>query len=267
MKGLWVSVSGALAREKEIENIANNVANATTPGFKKDRMTFREYLTVLDKGYSDIDLPDKPWSPRDFYRSYGAENAKVVADGSFTDFSQGQLKPTGNPFDLALDGTGFFEILTPGGIRATRRGTFTLSADGFLVNAQGHHVLAAATAAAGDAGQRRIRLPARGKVFVDSSGTISLDGGNIGSLSIVHFKDRRALKKEGNSYFINAYGDNAAEGGTTLVRQGFVEESNVNALSEMSELIKANRQFESIQRVIKAYDHIADKVANDIASF
>ncbi len=271
MKGLWVPLSGALAQEKNVETIANNIANVTTPGFKKDHITFKEYLTVFDKGYTDIDLPDKEWSPEDFYRSYGAESAKVEAHGSFTDFKQGQLISTGNPLDLALNGKGLFEILTPRGIRASRRGTFALSSNGLLVDSQGHPVLSQqkeSSETLENFESRKIRFSGSGKISINLNGDIFFKDTKVNTLSIINFADVHALKKEGNSYFVNENKENLipTANGTT-VHQGFIEGSNVNAVAEMSELIKANRQFESIQRVLKAYDHIAGKAANDISSF
>ena len=271
MKGLWVPLSGALAQEKRVETIANNIANATTPGFKKDHITFKEYLTVFDKGYTDINLPDKEWSPEDFYRSYGAEESKVEVHGSFTDFKQGQLVPTGNPLDLALNGKGFFEILTPRGIRASRRGAFAFSSNGLLVDSQGNPVLSQQKRPSGEPENfepRKIKLPRVGKISINLNGDIFLKDNKVGTLSIVSFNDIHTLKKEGNSYFINNNKANLIPTAkNTTLHQGFIEGSNVNAISEMSELIKANRQFESIQRVLKAYDHIAGKTANDIANF
>ena len=94
MKELWVPLSAAIARQNQVDTIANNIANVNTPGFKKDRLAFKEYLQVQEKGLSDIDLPNKTWSPDDFYRTHGNENAQVKIDGTFTDFDQGSLTPT-----------------------------------------------------------------------------------------------------------------------------------------------------------------------------
>ena len=113
MKELWVPLSGAIAQQRKVETIANNVANANTPAFKKDQITFKEYIKTLEKGYDDIDIPNKEWAPEDFYHSYGAESAKVEVDASYTDFSQGQLSPSGNPLDVGLRGKGFLEVLDP----------------------------------------------------------------------------------------------------------------------------------------------------------
>lgn len=278
MKNIWVSVSGALAQQRSVETIANNVANANTPGFKKDQLVFKEYLTALDKGIDDIDLPNKEWKPKDFYKTYGAQNAHVKVDGSYTNFQQGQLTPTGNPLDIALRGKGFFEVLTPNGVRYTRRGLFTISTEGNLVTDQGNIVLAKldresqkVQGGTGDSPltqpeQRKITL-SNAPITISMNGEIYQQGKKIGDLSIVEFKDRNALKKEGNSLFINPHQENLLSDVQTTVSQGFIEESNVNAVSEMSALIKANRHFESIQKAMKAYDNITGKSVNEISRF
>ncbi len=275
LKNIWVSVSGALAQQKSVETIANNVANANTPGFKKDQLVFKEYLTALDKGVEDIDLPNKEWKPKDFYKTHGAQNSYVKVDGSFTNFQQGQLTPTSNPLDLALRGKGFFEVLTPNGIRYTRRGIFTISNQGEMVTDQGYPVLNKMDWATiqekvaeniPNPAERKISLGA-GNITVNMQGEIFQQGKKVGDLSVVEFKDMHTLKKEGNSLFINVEQANIAPDVKTVVNQGFVEESNVNAVLEMSALIKANRQFESIQKAMKAYDSITGKAVNDIARF
>lgn len=266
-------LSGAMAQQKNVETIANNVANANTPGFKRDQLAFREYITALDKGVQEIDLPRKEWEPADFYRSYGAENAQVKVDGAYTDFEQGQLSPTGNHFDLGLHGDGFFEVLTPGGIRYSRKGSFTLNTEGQLVTDKGYNVLqkipeglSAEETPAPE--ERFITLNGQGKMSVNLQGDIFSGDERIGSLSVVEFGDKHALKKEGHSFYINNHPENLKrEGIKTAVHQGFIEQSNVNAVAEMSNLIKANRNFESIQRVIKAYDNISAKGVNEISKF
>ncbi len=276
LKNIWVSVSGALAQQRTVETIANNVANANTPGFKKDRLVFKEYLTALDKGLEDIDLPNKEWKPKDFYKTYGAQNAYVKVDASYTDFTQGQLTPTSNPLDVALQGKGFFEVLTPNGIRYTRRGLFTIAPNGALVTDQGYLVLNKANWNAEKSPEEDTALPPPaerkillepGAVTISMRGEIFQKGKQIGQLSIVEFKDPHSLKKEGSSLFINSNKDNIRSESNTVAHQGFVEESNVNAVSEMSALIKANRHFESIQKAMKAYDNITGKSVNEISRF
>jgi flagellar basal-body rod protein FlgF len=143
MKNIWVPLSGQVAQQRKVETIANNVANANTVGFKKDQLVFKEHLTALTKGSDDIHIPRKEFSPDDFYHTQGAENAMVAVDGSFTIFEQGQLQPTNNPLDVALQGDGFIEVLTPTGVRFTRKGNLSINRDGELVTDTGFRVLSA----------------------------------------------------------------------------------------------------------------------------
>lgn len=265
LRDLWVPISGAIAQQRQVETIANNVANANTPGFKKDKIIFKEYLETAEKGLDDIDLPNKEWKPEDFNRTYGAERSFVKVDGTYTDHEQGQLTPTNNPLDVALNGPGMFEVLTPNGVRYTRRGTFTISPQGKLVTDQGFLVLAKSTGST-DPNSRTITLP-DGKVNISMEGEISGKDGKIADLSLSEFKDQNALRKEGNSLFSNPDIANAQIAQKTATHQGFVEQSNVNAIEEMSALINANRNFESIQKVIKAYDSMSSKAVNDIPRF
>lgn len=273
MKNIWVPLSGAIAQQHNVDTIANNVANANTPGFKRDQLVFKEHLTALTKGLDQVDLPNKEWSPSDFYHSQGNESGAVSVDGNYTDFTQGQLRPTQNPLDMAISGSGFFEVLSPGGIRFTRRGTFTLNNEGVLVTDQGYPVLSKLSPeqitnnTGARPSERTIRFAPSGQVSVTFDGSIFQDGQKIGELSVVEFTDKQALKKEGAGLFINPEPENMMAKASSSVRQGFVEESNVNAVAEMSSLIKATRHFESIQKAMKAYDNIAQKGVNELAKF
>ncbi len=278
MRELWVPLSGAIAQQKNVETIANNVANANTPGFKKDQVVFKEYLAALEKPEQQgIDLPQKEWKPEDFYRSYNAEDSFVKVDGSYTNHEQGQLTPTGNYFDNALNGPGFIEVLTPNGVRYSRKGAFSISAEGKLVTDQGFHVLSKdAPPTLTPEGKFTLSAPPESRVINVGAGkfSVSLEGevfsGNnkVGDISLVEFNDVHALKKEGNSLFINNDQKNIKIGDLkTSIHQGFIEQSNVNAVTEMSNLINANRNFESIQRVIKTYDNISSKAVNEIPKF
>jgi flagellar basal-body rod protein FlgG len=265
LKDLWVPLSAAIARQRQVETIANNVANANTPGFKKDQLTFKEYVVNLDKGGNDIDLPNKTWKPEDFYRTSNNEDSFVKIDGSFTNFEQGDLIPTKNNLDIALRGNGFIEILTPQGLRYTRKGALSISNEGRLITDQGYPVVKSRI----DLGQKPefIQLPER-KVSINQEGQIFTDQGIVDRLSIVEFLDPQALKKEGNSMFINPDIKNVkADSPKTIVLQGFLEQSNVNAIQEMAELIKASRNFDSVQNVIKTYDSMANKANTTLLRF
>ncbi|WP_408098231.1 flagellar hook-basal body protein [Peredibacter sp. HCB2-198] len=280
MKNIWVPLSGQVAQQRKVETIANNVANANTVGFKKDQLVFKEHLTALTQGVEDIDIPRKEFSPADFYHTQGVENAMVAVDGSFTIFEQGQLTPTHNPLDLGLQGDGFLEVLTPTGVRFTRKGNLSLSREGELVTDQGFKVLSALNVsnealrepAAVDGlpkpEDRILRVPTNAKLTINQDGEILTRDGAVGKLSVVEFQDKHALRKEGNSLYITPDETNILRTNIkTTVNQGFLEGSNVNAIEEMSELIKAHRHFESIQKAINTYDSISGKAANDIGKF
>jgi flagellar basal-body rod protein FlgF len=277
LKELWVPLSGAIAQQRNIETIANNVANVNTPGFKKDNLTFREHLTRYNQTPDNIDLPRKEWSPKDFYHTEGAESASVKVDGSYIDFQQGQLTPTGNPLDLAINGPGFFEVLTPNGIRCMRRGNFALSPDMKIVTTEGHQLLAPAASPSKEGStadkappqisDRFIQVNPKFPIYVSNKGEVFQNNVEVKKISLVNFKDVSSLRKEGGSLFYNSYEDNVGDASKAEVRQGHIEESNVNAVWEMSNLIKAHRHFESIQKAIKAFDEIAGQGINNIAKF
>lgn len=275
MKNIWVPLSGQIAQQRKVETIANNIANANTAGFKKDRLAFKEHLTALSKQGEIIDLPRKEWSPQDFYRSQGAENSFVKVDGSYIDFEQGALNPTNNPLDFGLNGKGFFEVLTPNGIRFMRKGNFSINQAGEVVTSAGFKVLAALeggnnekTPQDTDINNRVLKVPTNSPFSVSREGDVFNAQGKVGKFSVVEFKDLQALRKQGHSLFINNAQDNIKrENIATTVNQGFIEGSNVNAIKEMSELINAHRHFENIQKAINTYDAMSKQSVNDIASF
>ena len=270
LKNIWVPLSGQIAQQRKVETIANNIANANTAGFKKDRLAFKEHLTALNTPPTDLDMPTGDWKPDDFYRTQGSENAFVKVDGSYTDFEQGALNPTNNPFDLALNGKGFFEVLTPSGVRFSRGGSLLLNKNGELVTNKGDKVLAKLSEENKDlsADERIIKLPPGNRFSVSREGDISNETGKVETLSVVEFKDLDAVKKEGSSLFINNASENIERAKiATSVNQGFIEGSNVNAIKEMSELINAHRHFDNIQKAINTYDSISSKIVNDIAKF
>ncbi len=278
MRELWVPLSGAIAQQRNVETIANNVANANTPGFKRDQVVFKEYLTAIEKGeQSGNSLPESEWKPEDFYHSQNAEDAYVKIDGTYTAHEQGQLTPTGNHFDNALNGPGFFEVLTPNGIRYSRRGSFSINSEGKLVSDQGFPILSKSAAPTiGADGKFTLSAPpesrtiqiGNNKLTVSLNGEVFSGANKVADLAITEFNDLHGLKKEGNSLFINPDQQNIKVGDLkTSVHQGFVEQSNVNAVTEMSSLINANRNFETIQRVIKTYDSMSGKAVNEIGKF
>lgn len=269
MKNIWVPLSGQIAQQRKVETIANNVANANTAAFKRDQVVFKEQLAAhSEKASQDIHLPNKDWSPQDFYHTNGAENGFVKVDGSYTIFEQGELQPTNNKLDLAIRGKGMIEVQTPNGTRFTRRGTLSIDNEGFLTTSDGYKVIASDESGQEDNKVSFISMPPGEKVTISQEGDLFTKNGKFGKISVVEFKDLHTLKKEGSSLFINNANDNIVRTNIkSTIHQGFIEQSNVNAVGEMSELIKAHRHFENIQKAISTYDSITNKAINEVSEF
>ena len=223
-----------------METVANNLANANTPGFKREEVNFKE---VMEK----------------------AKTSQVALAGSHLIFEQGSLVPTGNDLDLGLRGKGFFEIETKNGIRYRRNGSFNITPQGFLVTSGGDFLLSSSSGE----NDRRIKvIPGSSNIEVDQQGAIKQQENIISKISVVEFLDVNKLKKEGGSLYLNEDPQNKRpEPSQTTVHQGLIEQSNVNVVKEMNQLIQANRQFETLQRVIKTYDSLEAKAVNEISNF
>lgn len=261
-KGIYTALSGAVAQNQRLDNIANNLANVNTPGFKKDQTVFREYLSANEKLPEVLQVPRVPASIESFYDMQAADRGYAEAIGSHSDFSQGTLLNTGNNLDLAIEGEGFLEVLTPQGVRYSRSGNLRVDAQGVLVNQSGFPVL---KSGAGGPSQRVFNIK-------DSNLTISYSGDlyerdeNLGKISVVAFAEKDALVKEGNSLYTlrsNFTGSPVAAREYKL-HQGFLESSNVNIVQEMTDMIAANRIFETNQKAIKAFDQMDEKLYNEV---
>lgn len=230
---------GALTQQYRLDTIANNLANVNTTGFKADRLafqdTFRRYAHDLVNPNQTLDQ-QVPW-PRSILLAQPRIGERVV------DLSQGSLKATGNPLDLAISGEGFFRIQTPAGELLTRKGVYHLSAEGYVVDDHGNQLL-------GDGGP--LQVPDGGKLFVQGDGTVTVDGEVIDRIVPVTVEDPRVLEKAGNSLFQIKKDAQVqpmpAEGAT--IEQGFLETANVEVVTEMVNMIEATRAFEAYQKMI-----------------
>lgn len=263
VKGIYTALSGAMAQSTKLDTIANNLANVNTPAFKRDQQLFQEYLTANEKPPATMQIPRDVASIESFYNMQGGDKSYVDTKGTFTDFSQGGLKHTGNNFDVAIDGKGFFEIATPGGVKLSRAGNFTLDGNGQLVTKEGHPVLRSGVPGEDPAG-RVIRMQGLGAVTISDNGEVFEGTENIGKLSLVNVNNPDSLQKVGSSLY--AFKANATPEMTVIenpsLKQGFLETSNVNIVQEMTDMIATNRVFESTQKAISAYDQMAEKVVN-----
>lgn len=262
-KGVYTALSGAIAQSTKLDTIANNIANVNTPGFKKDKQVFEEYLTANQKPPQVIQAPRITASIESFYDMQGGDKSYVDTKGTFTDFSQGGLKPTGNALDLAIDGKGFFEIATPQGVRLTRAGNFTLDGNGQLVTKEGYPVLKASEPGA-DPATRTIRMTGAGAISISDNGEVFQGTESLGKVSVVDVTNVDSLHKLGSSLYGFKPGMNAevTNQQNPSLKQGFLETSNVNIVQEMTDMIMTNRVFESTQKAISTYDSISDKLVN-----
>jgi len=246
--GIYMAASGALAYEKRLQIISNNLANANTVGYKMDHGQFQS-----------IDPADLPASMSSASPELNTSQAQSFwfQFNSYTDFTHGSLKNTGNDFDLALVGDGFFCVQKPDGVHYTRKGNFTLNAEGVLVTGNGFPVV-------GDGGEIEVKgseNPHQFKKFtVDEEGNVSVDGKQVGSLRIVNFPEPGKLMKMGDTLFKAA----PVKAEDFKVSQGFVELSNVDVVKMMTEMIEVLRGYESYQKVIQSADEASSRSINEV---
>jgi flagellar basal-body rod protein FlgG len=254
LRGLYIGTTGMMARMSQLDIIANNLANISTPGYKKDKMTFKPFPSMfLSRLYDEYrmiagELVDQR-------PPVGRMPTGVGADGIYTYHTQGILKKTNNPFDLAIQGEGYFAVEAPGGETYTRDGSFTLNEEGYLVTKNGYYVL-------GEAGPIKIDDP---NFYVRKDGTIIANAEPgatdwkepqiIDRLKIVRFEKPKGLRKLGG----NLFRPTTLSGPPLMaerfqIHQGFLEQSNVNPVQEMVDMIRISRMYELNQKVVSSFD-------------
>ncbi|MCO5142373.1 MAG: flagellar basal-body rod protein FlgF [Oligoflexia bacterium] len=271
-KGLWPAISGSMAQSQKLDTIANNIANADTDGFKRDQVSFRAMMSSAITAYQKEGIPKMPYKEKDFYRLDGTDKAYAHVEGTYTDQSQGRLKITNSPLDVALEGKGFLEVLGPQGLGYTRNGNLKLNAEGALVTTEGYPVLSPgglANEAREESAARAITIdPKGGTPTITADGKIYQNKVEIGQLAVVEFIDGRLLAKEGSSLFKNTVAANLSnEVPSTKIHQGMIESSNVNAIQEMTELLQATRLFEANEKVVKTYGELEGRAVNELGKF
>jgi flagellar basal-body rod protein FlgF len=247
IKGLYSSSNGMPPMLVRMEVISNNLANLNTTGFKKDKM-FVEMMK--DPGVAP--------------KASAGELTNRLNVQRVIDFTDGSLQQTSNPLDVALQGDGFFVLQTAEGPRFTRNGNFTLALDGSLTTLEGIPV-------AGKDGQivfPDLQKLAHESIAISPAGEITVGNEHIGTLRIVQFNDPSRLKKDGGSLFrIDEERDpEMSDKEIPTVKQGFLEESNVDGIAEMIEMIELARNFESNQKAIASQDATLDRVM-DVGKF
>jgi flagellar basal-body rod protein FlgF len=230
MNAQLIGLSREVALRREMNVLANNLANLNTNGFRGEAIALEEYRMPIARAEA--------------FRS-GNEKLLYVQDwATVRDLDQGPIRITNNDLDVAIDGEGYFAINTPEGIRYTRNGSFEINPDGFLVTKQGYPVAGADGPIVVDDNATNIAIA--------SDGTVSTDDGQIGTLQILAFEDEQALQKIGeNLYATEALGAPALN--TRLV-QGALEGSNVEPIREMSRMIEVQRAYQLQARLVRDAD-------------
>ena len=243
IKGIYTAASGMMAETWRTDTIANNLANVSTAGFKRDVTVTKDFHDLVVQRISDGQ--GQP--------VIGRMGAGVLVDQNYTVQAAGSVRATDNALDLAIEGRGFFAVQTPAGIRYTRNGAFVENRDGELVTQDGYQVL-------GRNGPVQVQ---GNSVVVTPEGRVLIDGEERDQIRVVAFADERLMAKEGNSLFTS--GGQVERPATGTVRQGFLEMSNVNPVAEMVNLIASYRAYELNAKVVQTHDELLDKAVNEVA--
>jgi flagellar basal-body rod protein FlgG len=238
---IYKAAAGALQQQVRLEMLSNNLANVNTIGYKADLPLFRfaEPAQAADPVTGDVPKLSPYLSPIDYA----------------TNFSEGALRQTGNPLDVAIVGSGFFAVQTPDGIQYTRKGSFSVNDQGQLSTADGNAVM-------GQGGDIAIE---GSRVDISETGEVTVDGAVVDVLRIVDFEMPYRMRKVGDTRFVPAESAVRPQDSRNFrIAQGAVEASNVDALRTMTEMIETLRVFESYQKAIRAADDATAKTVSEV---
>jgi len=255
-------VSGMIANQERHEVIANNIANVNAVGFKKDIPVNTTFSRMLDAAESKP-IKKKNLTDQVFRTNFGVDTQAYTHEVR-TAHGQGDPRITDNTFDVALLGKGFFTVQTPQGARYTRNGGFMLNGQNQLVTAKGDRGLIESTKT-----MEGVALIIDGDtVTFQTDGSVQVDGITVGKLNIVDFTDYSKLHKMGNALFTYA-GDaqNITSAADVQLKQGYLESSNVNALTEMTGLLFNSRHYELSGKSIKAVENTLNRAIVDLGRF
>ncbi len=251
VRGLYTAMTGMVNQMNRMDVITNNLANSDTTGYKKEGATSQTFDSVYAIKINDSSVHYIP-------QRIGKFNLGVKVGETYTDWSDGSYEETGNEFDVALSGKGFFAVSFADAkgnesVRYTRDGNFTVNQDGVLMTRDGDFILAS------DGGL--ITIPVPSDVTIDEFGNIYADEEFVSTLQLTDFEDYDYLKKYGENMYIAIDGATETQPSCKVI-QGYLETSNVNAVSEMVEMISIARDYESNQKVIQTIDTTLEKAVS-----
>ena len=276
LRGIYTGASGMLANDAKMDTIANNLANVDKTAYKKDINIFKAFPEMLMQRINESGLGVLPIGSYDAMPLVGNLGTGVEVNEVFTDFEQGSLQRTENHFDLALEGRGFFTIMTEKGERYIRDGAFTINQDGILMTRNGNPVM-------GENGiitvhHNNFIVNERGEIIVNGDlsseprDVVSMNSNNwsnpivLDKLKLVDFEYIRYIKKEGDSmYRETEYSGPPLPPDELKVIQGFLEKSNVNVVREMVDMIEVQRSYEANQKTVSSHDQTLGRLINEVA--
>lgn len=236
--------TGMLLQRRKMEVITNNITNVETTGYKKDYLVSHTFDDVLLERINDTNVMGQT-------RLVGPLNFGTQVDQKYTDYTSGSFEQTERNTDLALVGDGFFVLQTPAGERYSRAGAFTVNSRGYLTDQDGNYLM----------GTNGPVYVGGDDFAVDSQGNVTADGQTVNTLRLVTFADPGVLRKQGDNLY---YGAGAQAADTVEVKQGFLENSNVQAAREMVDMITVYRTYETNQKILTMIDETVGKAVNDI---
>ena len=255
IRGLYTSALGMAGQMKRMDTVANNLANADSPGFKRDVVVTQSFTDVMMQRIREYEM-------RGFNTTNitGPASLGIIVSSVHRDFSAGSLQPSGNPLDLAINGAGFFEVAfaDPSGEVTTmysRSGSFTLGENGMLMTMGGHPVL--------NESGNPIIIP-NGEIAVHNNGAISVNGTIIDTIRIVDFEDPATLRAFGDNLYTTTDASIETPFMGSII-QGYLETSNVNIVREMVEMIALSRAYEANARMVSIADQTLGQAVNEIA--
>jgi flagellar basal-body rod protein FlgF len=241
---LLINLSGQLTAYQAMDVVANNLANMSTPGFKREGMKFQEFLSPTAAATSVAGLQNN------------APLAFVQNGGVFRDESEGPMDKTGAPLDLAISGNGFFQVQTPNGVRYTRDGHFQLNSQGQIIDANGYPLI-------GDGGPITV-TPQDGDIHIAADGTVSGALGQLGTIKIVGFANQAAMSQQGSNLYATNQQPLPNPGGT--IAQGMLEGSNVQPVMEMSTMIKIMNNYQMIASLTKSQQQLQTQAITQLGT-
>lgn len=253
LDGMKVATEGMKTMSVKQDIITNNLANASTAGFRKEGIVVSSFTEILDR---EVGMEGMTQAGGEIGQTNGMETRGTLMHASSTHMSQGALKETGNPFDLALDddGKGFFTIQTERGIEFTRNGAFRLSTSGFVVTADGSLLM-------GHKGPIKVD----GTDFkVNDQGEVLVGDKKIDRLLVSTFEDTGDVHRAAGGTSFVAANPRVRATNNFRMKQGYLEQSNVNALQEMVNLMQVMRNYEANQKALQAHDQKLQKVVSEL---